>query len=240
MSANETLIAENDAELAHFAAELMGRAIADAVRERGVARVALSGGTTPGEAYRLLAAYNLSWDRVEWFWVDERAVPPSSDRSNYRAACADLGLDRAPLSAGKVHRMTGESTDLEAAARDYERLLRASFGVALAVRFDVMTLGIGDDGHTASLFPGMSSVHVTDRLVVNVPAQPQKNLEARLTLSAPVLCEAGLVLVLAKGAKKRSVLIEAQSPGSLDAVPSRIIQQAKGRVVWILDRAAAP
>ena len=241
MSADHEMhVAADDAELAALAAELMGRAIVEAVSERGVARVALSGGSTPADAYRHVAGFALPWDHVEWFWVDERAVPPSSERSNFRAASADLGLDRAPASAGRVHRMPGDATDLARAAMDYERLLRRTFGVASAVAFDVLTLGIGDDGHTASLFPGTHTVGVHDRLVLDVPAQPDKGLEPRLTLTAPVLCEARLVLVLAKGAKKRDVIVKARSPGPEEETPARVVQRAKGRVVWIVDEAAAP
>lgn len=236
----ETLVAADDTELAALSAELMGRAIAEAVTERGVARVALSGGTAPRDAYRLLAELALPWDRVEWFWVDERAVPPSSERSNFGAASVDLGLDRAPLSAGTVHRMQGEAADLAAAARDYERVIRSKFGVASAVAFDAMTLGVGDDGHTASLFPGMGGVGVDDRLVLDVPAQPGKGLEPRLTLTTPVICEARLLLVIAKGAKKRDVLVKARSAGPEEEVPSRLVQRARGRVVWVVDQAAAP
>jgi 6-phosphogluconolactonase len=239
-TSHETLVAHDDAELAALAAELMGRAIVDAARARGAARVALSGGTTPGEAYRRVAGFELPWSDIAWFWVDERAVPPSSDRSNHRAAAADLGLELDPASRGKVHRMKGESPDLAAAARQYEALLRASFGVASAVAFDALVLGVGDDGHTASLFPGMGTVGIRDRLVIDVPAQPAKGLEARLSLTAPVIEEARLILVLAKGAKKRDVLLKARSAGDVDEVPSRLIQRAKGQVVWIVDEAAAP
>lgn len=236
----ETLVAADDAEVAFLAAELMGRAIVEAVDRRGVARVALSGGTGPRGAYRRLAELALPWDRVEWFWVDERAVPPSSDRSNFGAAKEDLGLDRPPASAGRAHRMAGEAADLAAAATAYERAIRSSFGVASAVAFDVMTMGVGEDGHTASLFPGMGGVAVEDRLVIDVPAQPDKGLEARLTLTAPVICEARQVLVIAKGAKKRDVIVKARSAGAEEEVPSRLFQRARGRVFWILDQAAAP
>ncbi|MEZ4301167.1 MAG: 6-phosphogluconolactonase [Polyangiaceae bacterium] len=236
----ETLVASDDIELAALAAELMGRAIASAVRDRGVARVALSGGSTPRPAYQRLAQLALPWDRVEWFWVDERAVPPDHTRSNFGAAAADLGFDRLPLSAGTVHRMKGETADLASAAADYERLLRATFGVASAVAFDVMTLGVGDDGHTASLFPGMGTTAIADRLVIDVPAQPDKGLEARLSLTAPVIQEARLALVLAAGAKKREVLVQARSAGSEDAIPSRLLQRCRGHLVWLVDPAAAP
>lgn len=237
---SETIVARDDAELAAFGADLMGRAIVEAVSSRGVARVALSGGSTPGETYRRLATLSLPWDRVEWFWVDERAVPPDHDRSNHRAAVADLGLSGAPRSGGQVFRMRGEAEYPSAAASEYEEILRARFGVAKAVAFDVVTLGVGDDGHTASLFPGMGTVAVADRLVLAVPAQPEKGLEPRLTLTAPVLCESRLALVLAKGKKKREVLIAARTPGDEDAVPSRLFQRIEGHVVWLVDEAAAP
>ena len=106
--------------------------------------------------------------------------------------------------------------------------------------FDVLILGVGDDGHTASLFPGMGTVGIADRLVIDVPAQPDKGLEARLSLTAEVIREARLVLVLAKGAKKRDVLVKARSAGAAEEVPARLIQGARGRVVWIVDEAAAP
>ncbi len=236
----ETIVANDDAELAAFGAELMGRAIMDAVSVRGVARVALSGGTTPSPTYTRLSQLALPWDRVEWFWVDERAVPPEHGRSNFGQAQADLGLDKAPLNAGRIFRMPGDAADLAAAAQGYEALLRERFGVASAVAFDVVSLGIGDDGHTASLFPGMGTVGITDRLVLAVPAQPDKGLEARLTLSAPVICEARLAVVLVKGQKKRDVILKAQSPGPEDEIPSRLFQRIHGDVIWVVDQAAAP
>jgi 6-phosphogluconolactonase len=239
MTDAETLVARDDVELAAFAAELTGRAVMDAVRGRGTARVALSGGSTPRPAYRRIADFDLPWSALEWFWVDERAVPPGHERSNYGAAAADLGLEKPPVSAGRVHRMKGEPADLAAAAREYEALLRSTFGVASAVAFDVMVMGIGDDGHTASLFPGMNTVSVTDRLVLDVHAQPDKGLEARLSLTAPVIQEARLILVLVQGAKKRDVIAKARAPGPEDEIPARLLQRAKGRVVWILDEAAA-
>src|SRR5262249_3009861 len=152
-------------------------------------------------AYRYLAAQNLDWDKIAWFWVDERAVPPESDRSNYLHAARDLSLLAHPGT--EVHRMRGEEPELDAAARAYETELRQSFGVPSAVAFDVLTLGVGDDGHTASLFPGLGSVHIADRLVAAIPAQPAKKLEPRLTLTAPAIAEARLAVVLCRGAAKR-------------------------------------
>ncbi|WP_437642284.1 6-phosphogluconolactonase [Sorangium sp. So ce854] len=236
--AEETCVADDAAELARLGAELMARAIAAAIEARGVARIALSGGSTPSGAYQRLAALSLPWEQTEWFWVDERAVPPDHPRSNYGAARRDLAAARIPDD--RFFRMEGESPDLAAAAARYEQLLRARFGVASAAAFDVMTLGIGDDAHTASLFPGTGAVGIEDRLVAAIPAQPDKGLEARLTLTAPVIREARTKLLLACGAAKRPVLEKAKRPGPADEVPARVVRGGAGRLVWLLDAAAAP
>lgn len=233
----ESIVAAGRDEHAALAAELLARAIHSAVDERGVARVALSGGTTPSDTYRALAALALPWSQVEWYQVDERAGDPASPRSNYAAAVRDLGLDDG--AHGKLFRMESEAADLDAAARRYEALLRRTFGVAAAVSFDAVTLGIGDDGHTASLFPGLSVVGIDDRLVAAIPEQPGKKLEARLTLTAPVILEARLAVIIVRGENKRAPVAAARQPGSEEEIPARLLHRAKGRVVWILDKDAA-
>ena len=233
----ESIGAASREEHAALAAELLARAIQSAIDERGVARVALSGGTTPSDTYRALAALGLPWAQVEWYQVDERAGDPASPRSNYAAAARDLGVDDG--AHGKLFRMASEAPDLDAAARAYDALLRRTFGVAAAVSFDAMTLGLGDDGHTASLFPGLSVVGIDDRLVVAVPEQPAKKLEARLTLTAPVILEARLVVMIVRGENKRAPVAAARRPGSEEEIPARLLHRARGRVVWILDSAAA-
>ncbi|WP_437948917.1 6-phosphogluconolactonase [Sorangium sp. So ce296] len=233
----ETLVAADAAELAILGAELMARAIAAAIEARGVARIALSGGGTPSPSYQRLAALSLPWAQTEWFWVDERAVAPDHPRSNYGAARRDLAAARVP--EGRFFRMEGEAADLGGAAARYEALLRARFGVASAVAFDLMTLGIGDDAHTASLFPGTGAVGIEDRLVAAIPAQPGKGLEARLTLTAPVIREARVKLLLAGGASKRAVVAQAKRTGPADEVPARAVRGGAGRLVWLLDAAAA-
>jgi 6-phosphogluconolactonase len=233
---NEVLVADNRAEHAAYGAEILARAISAAVETRGVARVALSGGSTPSETYQRVATLALPFDRVEWYWVDERGVPPDHARSNFGVAAKDLGL--ADGKHGRAFRMEGER-DLGEAAAAYEALLRKNFGVAAAVSFDAMTMGVGDDGHTASLFPGIGAVGIDDRLVAHVREQPAKKLEARVTVTAPVILEAKLLLILARGPSKRAVIQAARAPGSEEEVPSRIFHRAKGRVVWLLDREAA-
>ncbi len=241
---HETLIARDKAEHASLAAELLARAIVDAVKENGVARVALSGGSTPSPAYRALAGLALPFDKIHFYWVDERAVPPTNERSNAGAALRDFGValeaSDAPTPKGTFVRMRGDKTPLAEAAAAYEKLLRKEFGVAGAVRFDAMVMGIGDDGHTASLFPGLGVVKIDDRLVIDVAAQPEKGLEPRITLTAPVIRKAKLLLILAVGAAKRPVIEQALAEGPEDEIPSRLFRRAKGRVVWLVDAAAAP
>lgn len=233
----EILVARDAREMASLGAELLARAIAEAVDARGVARVALSGGSTPLDAYAALATYDLPWDAVDWFWVDERAVPPDHERANF--AAARRALAAAPIPEGRLHRMEAEAPDLAAAAARYEALLRASFGVASAVAFDAVTLGIGDDGHTASLFPRTGAALIADRLVAAIPAERTPGLEPRLTLTAPVLRKARLAVVLARGASKRGPVEAARRAGSDDEVPARIARGVEGQLFWLLDEAAA-
>lgn len=233
----EVIVAHDREEHTAFAAEILARAIHEAVQERGVARVALSGGSTPSDTYRRLAAMALPWSRVEWFQVDERAGDPGGPRSNSGAALRDLAIGDG--EHGTFHRMESEAADLSAAARAYEGLLRRKFGIASAVAFDAMTLGIGDDGHTASLFPGLGVVSIDDRLVAAIPEQPEKKLEARLTLTASVILEARLAVVIVRGESKRGPVAAARQSGSEDEIPARLLHRSRGRVVWILDKEAA-
>jgi len=226
--------ANSELEQALLGAELLARAIDDAVRTRGRAFVAISGGSTPGPIYQKLTEYDLPLDRIDWFWVDERAVPADHLRSNFRAAYEDLQLGR--VDPARVHRMPAETPDLEAAAIQYERLLRKTFGVANAVAFDALTLGIGDDGHTASLFPGTGAVSIDDRLVAAIAAQPSRGIEARLTLTAPVLCAARFVLVLARGIQKRGPVSAAFLDGPENEIPARLLQRARGKITWLFDQ----
>ena len=233
------LVATPDAEsFAIEAASRIGKALRDGIAKRGSATLALSGGNTPVPAYGLLAKdARIDWSKVEVFWVDERAVPPESPRSNYGGAKGPL-LDAAKIPEANVHRMRGED-DADGAAREYEALLKSkvkpAFGDAPSI--DVMVMGIGDDGHTASLFPGAPEVEVRDRLVVAVPAR--NGLEARITLTAPVIESARALFVLAQGKDKATPLENVWSvEGSATEVPARILRNARGTLCWIIDRAA--
>jgi 6-phosphogluconolactonase len=234
------LVASPDAQqVAREAATRMARALRNAVGKNGRAAIALSGGTTPRDAYALLAAESgIDWTKVSVFWVDERAVPPTDERSNYRLARETL-LDRAGIAADSVHRMEAESADRAAAARDYERAIRDHVeldgdGVPA---FDVVVLGVGPDGHTASLFPGDAAVDVHDRLVAAVDAAPGR--EARLTLTSLAIEHARHLFILAVGAGKRPALERVwAAQGNVRETPARVVRGCRGAVTWLIDKAA--
>jgi 6-phosphogluconolactonase len=236
----ETVTLPDATAVAREASVRIARALKGATTGGGAATLALSGGNTPRDAYsRLAHETGVDWSRVRVFWVDERAAPPTDDRSNYRWAKATL-LDAAPVPPAQVHRMPAERPDAEAAARDYEAELRrgtkqSAEGIPI---LDVVVLGIGDDGHTASLFPGDPTVDVRDRWVSAVPAAATR--EARMTLTAPVIERARHVFVLAVGAGKREALGRVWAEqGDLHATPARVVRQCQGAVTWLLDTAAA-
>jgi 6-phosphogluconolactonase len=221
------------AALAKEASARIARALRAAVGQNGAATLALSGGETPRPAYERLARENVDWSSVDVFWIDERATAPDDDRSNYKWAKVTL-LDR--VSGARVHRMPADEADLEQAAKDYEKLLRSTLPKG---GFDVAVLGVGDDGHTASLFPGESGVHETERWVIAVPAAPGKKREARMTVTSPVIEASGAVFVLAVGAAKHAPLERIwTASGSLAETPARVLRGVRGSLTWVIDRAA--
>jgi len=233
----ELVTKADGASVAKDASARMAGALRSALQDRGRACVALSGGNTPRDAYAALAKEpGLDWTKIDVFWVDERAAAPTDERSNYRWTKAAL-LDVARVPPERVHRMPSDAADLVAAAKAYGKAVADIVGGG-APAFDLMVLGVGDDGHTASLFPGDPTVDVTDRFVAAVPAQPGR--EARLTLTRPVIQHARRVLVLVVGAAKRSALARVWAPtGDIHETPSRIIRDCLGAVTWIVDEAAA-
>jgi len=226
-------------DVAKEAAARIAKVLREAVKARGKAAFALSGGDTPKQTYRHLAEEpDVDWSRIDLYWVDERAVPPTDDRSNYRWAKECL-VDPAKIAESRVHRMRAEEKDLDAAAREYEGVLREGVAVGQGgvPSFDAMVLGVGDDGHTASLFPGQPTVEIADRFVVAVGKTDGR--EMRLTLTAPVIEQARAVFVLAVGARKTPALERVWSvSGSLRDTPARVIRNARGSIHWIIDKAA--
>ena len=233
------VVAAAPAQVAEQAATRIAQVLREAVSRGGVATLALSGGNTPRAAYaRLAREPGVDWGKVHVFWVDERAAAPTDERSNYRWAKAEL-LDNAPVPAAHVHRMLAERPDRAAAAAEYEGTLRehVSADDEGIPSLDVVVLGVGDDGHTASLFPGDAALDVTDRLVVAVPAQAAR--EARLTLTVPAIVHARHVFVLAIGAGKKPALDRVwRRDGDAHVTPARIVRGCRGSVTWVVDEAA--
>jgi 6-phosphogluconolactonase len=202
--------------------------------------VALSGGSTPRRLYETLAAppfcEHIPWERVHVFWGDERCIPPDDPGSNYRMARETL-LDRVPLPASNVHRIRGE-LEPQAAAQDYVDQLRTFFGEWPT--FDLILLGMGDDGHTASLFPGSDALHETRRPVVGVTAHYQDRPARRVTLTPPAINAARQVMFLVSGAGKAETLRDVlNGPYQPDVLPAQIVRPAAGSLSWLVDAAAA-
>jgi 6-phosphogluconolactonase len=231
----------DDAEaVARAAAELFARLSLEAVEERGSFSVALSGGTTPRRVYELLASDEYKerapWPNVHVFFGDERTVPADHAESNYRMASEAL-LSRVEIPSENVHRIEGLG-DAAANARNYESVVRRFFGDAGWPRFDLVFLGMGDDGHTASLFPETPALEESRAWVA---ANWVEKLGAwRITLTAPAVNAARRVVFLVTGASKserlREVLNGARDPSRL---PSQMIRPADGALSWYVDRAAA-
>ena len=210
---------------------------------RNRASLVLSGGSTPHGVYAALAAAPaggsaVPWDRVHVFWGDERHVPPDHPDSNFRMAHETL-LSRVPVPTDHVHRIAGEDPDPKAAAARYTNAVRTTLGPAHGVpRFDVVLLGLGADGHTASLFPGSSALAPNSPLVT---ATWVESLAAhRITMTLPLLNAAHVVIGLVAGAAKAPAVRDVLQPGpSTPWLPARHVQPLDGRLLWLVDRAAA-
>lgn len=208
---------------------------ADALSARGRFMLALSGGSTPRAAYVRLATNHpeLDWQRTHVFWSDERCVPPDEPRNNYRMAREAL-LDRVPIPQAHVHRIRGEADPVQAAA-EYERELNGAGAEPLAL--DLVLLGLGEDGHTASLFPGQPAVHETVHHVLAVPGPDGLR---RITLTPPILNAARRVTFVVSGAGKAARLRQViEGPFTPDLLPAQVIRPARGLLTWMVDEAAA-
>jgi 6-phosphogluconolactonase len=232
------------ASLAQRAAQYFVEMIGEALGAENRARVAISGGSTPKAAFRLLADPNqpwrsrLQWDKLDLYWVDERTVPPDHPDSNYRMTREAL-LDHVPIQPDQIHRMEGELEPEVAAAR-YESMLRNTFRLegAQSPRFDLVALGMGPDGHTASLFPKTAALHEMNRLVT-ANHVPQMDTW-RITLTWPVINHARSVFFLIAGADKAGVIHEVfTGPRDPERLPSQLIWPSSGILTLFLDKAAA-
>jgi 6-phosphogluconolactonase len=229
--------------VAEAAAELFQTAAERAIEARGVFSVALSGGSTPRGLYSRLASqpYGLAlpWDDIHIFWVDERSVPPEHPESNYRLAFQYL-LARMPVPLENIHRIKAE-LGTQAAANDYEDVVRGFFHLPAEASeggelgtFDLVYLGMGEDGHTASLFPGTPALQEKKRWVA---ANHVERLDSwRITLTAPAINQARQVVFLVTGDTKRMRVREVlQGPNQPDELPAQLIQPAIGELIWLVD-----
>jgi 6-phosphogluconolactonase len=232
------------AALAQRAANYFVEMVGEAVAGRGRARIAISGGTTPKAAFQLLADPNqpwrsrMPWNDLEIYWVDERCVGPDDADSNYRMTREAL-LDHVPLAPEQIHRMQGE-LDPQAAADNYVSELKSGFRLegGQSPRFDLVALGMGPDGHTASLFPHTAAIHETSR-IVTANHVPQMDTW-RITLTWPVINAARSVFFLIAGTDKAEVLNQVLTgPRDVERLPSQLIRPSSGILTLILDKAAA-
>ena len=238
----EILVLPDLAALAQAAADRFV-SIADRLIEiNGRFTVALSGGSTPRALYaELIDRRSMDWSRVHVFWGDERCVPPDQPDSNYGQAW-QLLLSKVKVPDANVHRIKGE-LDPAQAALEYEAELRRAFEPALPwprsfSRFDLILLGMGAEGHTASLFPGTAAIHEQARWVVAHYVEPLK--ANRITLTPPVLNQAAHVIFMVAGADKASAL-QAVLHGEYDPdrYPAQIVSPTDGQLTWLIDRAAS-
>ena len=225
--------------LSHAAARLFAAEARRAIEARDRFGVLLAGGETPRCTYEILARQPLRdlvpWEQVHFFWGDERYVPADDPRNNARMARQAL-LDHVPVQATQIHSIPYRSSSRESAV-EYEEILRAFFGGG-PPRFDLVFLGLGENGHTASLFPGTIALAERKRWVVEV--SPAGEVMHRLTLTPPVINQAALVVFLVSGAGKSRILREAlEDPPSPQLIPARLIRPADGELLWLVDRAAA-
>ena len=236
----ELLVFDDPDALAAAAARRIADALRAGIAAENRATLALSGGATPGPTHRRLADEpGIDWKKVHVFWVDERCVPPDAPESNYRLARETL-LDRVPIPDEQVYRMDCAG-DASGAAALYDQGLKQFFGGQHAA-FDVVVLGVGEDGHVASLFPGAASLKEGARWALHTEAPPPNPVRDRLTLTLPALDGARLALFVVTGEGKRAAVarvFDAYDTEPEDAPPAARVRPRDGTLVWLADAAAA-
>lgn len=226
--------------LSHCAASLFVGASRNSVATKKRFAVAISGGSTPRRLYTLLGseAYRsqVRWQYVHFFWVDERCVPEEDHESNFRTAFDTL-LSKIPIPDENIHRIKGEE-DPDKAAWDYEEEIRRFFGMSALPIFDLMILGTGGDGHTASLFPGSKSLDEKMRLAV--PVYLEKPNWNRVTLTLPVLNNAAQIVFLVSGLSKANIIHEILAKErKKERYPAALVNPSRGHITWLIDQEAA-
>jgi 6-phosphogluconolactonase len=206
-----------------------------AIVERGLFTIVLSGGSTPKPLYEAIAAEDLPWDKIHVFWGDERYVPPNHPDSNQGMA-RQAWLNKVPIPEANIHPMPTDAADPAIAAQQHEQHLQDFFQVQSGEipAFDVVLLGMGDDAHTASLFPHTAALQVCDRWIT----VGDKDGQPRITFTVPLINQARCVLFIVAGASKQGALAEVfAASADAEAYPSRLIHP-QGELIWLLDQAA--
>ena len=233
-------------DLFHAAAEQVCRIGQLSLRTTGRFSLVLSGGATPRGLYELLAKHpyraQVDWSKVDFFWGDERAVPPDHPNSNFRMA-KEAMLDKLDVPPARIHRIKAEGPDLDRAAREYEAEIEKTLGRVAGVvprppHFNLFLLGMGEDGHTASLFPSTAALRDTRRWVVS--HEVAKLSAKRITMTPPLINAAHFIMFLVAGAAKADVLAQViQGPRDEERLPAQLIHPLTGEVMWFIDRAAS-
>lgn len=240
----EVRILADGTAIAKRVADLWVASAKSAVQQSGSFSVALSGGSTPKTLYSLLATdpalrAQVPWDKTQFFFGDERHVPPDNNDSNFRMANESM-LSKVSIKPEQIHRIKAENPDAEKAALEYEQDLRSSFKLAPGQlpRFDLFLVGMGDEGHALSLFPGTKALHDNGRLVMR--NWVGKFYTDRITMTAPVANNAALVVFMVTRADKAPALKAVlEGPYEPDQLPSQLFQPKNGKLLWLVDTAAA-
>lgn len=227
-------------KISHKAAEMFVKVSRSCIASQGKFSAALSGGSTPRRLYTLLSSdryrNEVHWPSVHFFWADERCVSKEHEESNFKTAFDTL-LSKVPIPDENIHRIRGEE-DPESGAGDYEEDVRQFFGMSGLPMFDLVILGMGEDGHTASLFPGSKSLEEAIRLAV--PVYLEKPNRNRITLTLPVLNNAAQIIFLVAGRSKAAVLSEILGVRhQKDQYPAGRIDPTRGPLIWLIDREAS-
>lgn len=236
-------ILKDPAAVASRAAQEFVRAAVESVREKDSFNASLAGGSTPKALYTLLVSdpvlrQQVPWDKMYLFFGDERHVDPGHPESNFRIA-SEAMLAKAPLKPDQVIRIKGEYADAEEAAREYEQALRSFFKLSPGElpRFDLLLVGMGNEGHTLSLFPGTKALHADGRIAVR--NWVGKLYTDRITLTAPAACSAARIMFLVTGADKALALKAVlEGPYEPEQLPAQLLQPKDGKLLWLVDTAA--
>jgi 6-phosphogluconolactonase len=239
----EVVVLPDAAAITRRAAEEFLQCVTEAVAQRGVFAVALAGGSTPRSLYSMLSddpvyRSKIPWEKIRFFFGDERHVPPDSPDSNFRMAGEAL-FSKGLVKPEQITRIKGEYQDTEKAALEYEQAIRAYFKLKDGEypRFDLVLLGMGDEGHTLSLFPGTRALHATNRIVVR--NWVGKLFTERITLTVPAANQANRAIFLVTRADKALALKAVlEGPYEPEQLPAQFIQPANGKLLWLVDQAA--